>query len=157
ARTALQVEASSAYVAAARGEAERRGQADRVSIRHGDFVELAQQLPSADLVTLDRVICCYPDFERLIERSAEKALRFWAASFPRERWFVRLSMAWENAGRARAGNPFRTYVHPVAQVYALLEAAGLAPLRIQRGLFWEYLLCERKSLPAGSGPRSSGG
>jgi tRNA1(Val) A37 N6-methylase TrmN6 len=56
-RQAMDVEASAAYLAAARDEVARRGQAERISFQHGDFVALAPTIPAADIVTLDRVIC----------------------------------------------------------------------------------------------------
>jgi magnesium-protoporphyrin O-methyltransferase len=60
AASAVDVDASREYLAIARAEAERRGLADRVEYRYGDVVELAADLPPADIVTLDSVICCYP-------------------------------------------------------------------------------------------------
>lgn len=151
--TAVQVEAAGAYIDAARSEAERRGQAGRVTFLHGDAVDLVATLAPADLVTLDRVICCYPDLESLVAVTAGKARRFWAASFPRERWFIHLKMRWENARRARAGSEFRSYVHPVSQVYSLLAGAGFTPIRTHRGLFWEVVLCRRDDdlTPIGTG------
>src|SRR5688572_21687218 len=55
------VDAASSYLTAAGAEAQRRGHRERIKFVHGDFVPLAGQLPEADLVTLDRVVCCYPD------------------------------------------------------------------------------------------------
>lgn len=72
---AIHVEASASYLKAAEQEAERRGWRDRLTHHHGDFVDLASTLPDADVVTLDRVICCYPDMARLVELSAAKAKR----------------------------------------------------------------------------------
>jgi len=143
ARSAVHLEAAAAYVDAGREETTRRGQSDRVRFVQGDVVDLAEQLAPADLVALDRVICCYPAAESLVQTTASKARRFWVASFPRDRWITRGHTRWENARRARAGNPFRSFVHPVPGIYALLGAAGLVPLRIHRGLFWEVTLCAR--------------
>src|SRR5688500_17373791 len=70
---AVHVDASAAYIQVARQEAERRGHADRVEFHHGDFVDLAERVPLADVVTLDRVICCYPDMPALVEASATRA------------------------------------------------------------------------------------
>ena len=106
-------------------------------------VHLAEQLAPADLVTLDRVICCYPAAEALVRTTAAKARRYWAASFPRDRWITRGHTRWENARRARAENPFRTFVHLIPGIYALLQAGDLVPQRIHRGLFWEIVLCSR--------------
>src|SRR5689334_19226111 len=72
AERATSVEASSAYLRAAREEAERRGHAGRISYQAGDFVAIADRVELADVVTLDRVICCYPDMEALVSRSADR-------------------------------------------------------------------------------------
>jgi 2-polyprenyl-3-methyl-5-hydroxy-6-metoxy-1,4-benzoquinol methylase len=66
AATAVDLDASREYMATARGEAERRGLAGRVEYRYGDVVELAAELPPADIVTLDSVICCYPYLPALL-------------------------------------------------------------------------------------------
>ena len=60
AESAVAVEASSAYIAAAREIGERLGQESKVHYVHGDFTAAASVISSADAVILDRVICCYP-------------------------------------------------------------------------------------------------
>lgn len=59
---AVAVDASEAYLSAARNEAPRRVRAGAVDWRHGDLVSLASEFRPATVVTLDRVICCYPAF-----------------------------------------------------------------------------------------------
>lgn len=119
------VEASTAYMAAARAEAERRGHAGRITPRHGDFVELAPTIPPADVVTLDRVICCYPDMPRLVERSAAHAQALYGVVYPRDTWWVRLGLAAVNVlFRARRG-PFRVFAHPSAAIEAIVQGNGL--------------------------------
>ncbi len=80
----VSVDASSAYARVAEQEAERQGHADRISRRHGDFVDAAPDLEDADVVTLDRVICCYHDVQKLVGLSSRKAKRVYAVVFPRE-------------------------------------------------------------------------
>jgi magnesium-protoporphyrin O-methyltransferase len=143
--TAVHVDAAGSYIRAAQAESGCRGHLDRVRFLHGDFLTLAPAIAPADLVTLDRVICCYPDLEPLLVASIGAARRYWAASFPRELWYVRLHTRWENRRRARAENPFRTFVHPVALIYDLLGRAGLRVLRVRRGPVWEIVVCERES------------
>jgi len=143
-RAAVHVEAAKAYVQAAQDEADRRGHAERVQFLHGDFLALAPTIGKADLVTLDRVLCCYPELEPLLLASAARTGRYWAASFPRDRWYVRLHMRWQNRLRARTGNAFRTFVHPVARIYELLRGTGLRPLRVWRRPVWEGVLCIRE-------------
>ena len=97
ARNAVHVDVSPDYLAVAREEAERRGQADRVEFVRGDFVDLAAARSESDVVTLDRVICCYPDMDRLVALSADKARRLFGAIYPREAWWMRLAAAGVNA------------------------------------------------------------
>jgi 2-polyprenyl-3-methyl-5-hydroxy-6-metoxy-1,4-benzoquinol methylase len=62
--SAIDVDASREYPATARGEAERRGLAGRVEYRYGDVVELAADLPPADIVTLDSASAAIPTCRR---------------------------------------------------------------------------------------------
>jgi 2-polyprenyl-3-methyl-5-hydroxy-6-metoxy-1,4-benzoquinol methylase len=64
------INASDAYIRTAREESERRSLSGRVTYHHGDFLELAETIPPADIVTLDRVVNVYPDWKRLIHLSA---------------------------------------------------------------------------------------
>jgi len=78
-----------------------------------------------------------------VAASAARARRYWAASFPRDRWYVRLHARWQNMMRARAGNAFRTFIHPVGRIYELLSRSGLKPLRTWHRPVWEVVLCAR--------------
>ncbi len=141
---AIHLEAAAACVAAAEEEAGRRGHRGRVRFRHGDFVSMAAELGSAELVLLDRVVCCYPDLQPLISLSAEKAERYYALSFPHDRWYVRAHTRWQNFRRRRAGNAFRTFVHPVTEIEALVRAAGFRVQRSCGTLVWAVLVCTRR-------------
>lgn len=142
-RSAVHVEAAHAYIDVAREESARRGHAERVRFLHGDFLALAPSVASADLVTLNRVVCCYAAFEPLIRLSAEKAGQYYALSFPHDRWYMRAHTRWQNHRRKRAGNLFRTFVHPVSEIHALIRAAGFSVRRSSRTLTWEVLVCAR--------------
>lgn len=123
-RRAIEVDASSAYLQVARGEAERQGHADRISYHHGDFVVLASQLPLADLVTLDKVICCYPDIQTLVNLSAVHATKLNGFVIPRDTWWMRVRTGLVNLGLYLQRNPFRTFLHPTRDVDAVLRANG---------------------------------
>ena len=77
------VEASAAYQEAARDETKCRGDMARVTFMLGDFVDLAESVPPADIVTLDRVVNTYPNAERLIELSADLRRRLYGIVLPR--------------------------------------------------------------------------
>jgi hypothetical protein len=84
------IDASDAYIQTAREESERRGFTGRVTYHHGNFLELADTIPPADIVTLDRVINVYPDWQRLIQFSAARAHRLYGLVYPRDALPVRM-------------------------------------------------------------------
>jgi hypothetical protein len=84
------VEASAAYLDAAREEGQRRGHDGRVTYLHGDFVDLADLVGPAEIVTLDRVINVYPGWERLAGLAAGRARRLFGLVYPRDTRAVRL-------------------------------------------------------------------
>src|SRR5688572_17199897 len=120
------VEIASAYLQVAQEVAQKRGYGDRVRFMQGDFVCLAEKIPSVDLVTLDRVVCCYPDVKPFIEASASKSLKWYALSYPRDKWWVRLAIGFENWRRRRAGDSFQVHIHSETLIDELIERAGFS-------------------------------
>jgi magnesium-protoporphyrin O-methyltransferase len=140
---ALLVEVSPAYLQAARQEARERNTLDRMEFAEGDFVPLAPDIDAADIVTLDRVICCYPDADALVRLSAAKARHLYALAFPRDRWYVRLALRIENVRQRIRGRAYRAYAHPHARIDALIAEAGLRPAGETHTLAWRVVLYER--------------
>ena len=124
-------------IVVAREEAARRGLTDRISWLQGDFVDLALELPGADIVTLDRVVCCYPLYRPLLENAAAKSRRWLALSYPRDRWYVRLGLRIENFLLRLRRIDFRAFVHPVAAMDRLLREAGFIPIRNNMTFVWQ--------------------
>jgi SAM-dependent methyltransferase len=123
---AIAVDASSAYNGVARQEAARLGRTEAVRFVHADFVSVASELPAVTLVTLDRVVCCYPSYEALLNASVRHAEQSLALSYPRDVWYVRFGVMLENAQRRLMKNPFRTFVHSPARMENLIRSAGFA-------------------------------
>jgi 16S rRNA G966 N2-methylase RsmD len=133
--SATVLEASSAYAAAAQDEANRRARAAVVNVLQGDLVEVSNSLQSTDVVTLDRVVCCYPSYEPLLAHALKHATHGFALSYPRDRWYVRAAMWFENAKRARKSR-FRTFVHPPHDMQQVIERAGFSLARRRQTAFW---------------------
>lgn len=144
---ATHVDISPDYVDAARVESARRGQADRVRFVIGDFVEVAATIDAADVVTLDRVICCFPDMERLVARSAEKARRLYGAVYPRDRWWTRVGIVTMNVMKRLRRSAFRSYLHSPEAIDILLRRLGLERRSVQRTWFWEVVVYRRATSP----------
>jgi magnesium-protoporphyrin O-methyltransferase len=122
--SATSVDASSAYLVAAREESDRRGLSGRITYLHGDFVELAPSVPAADIVTLDRVLNVYPDWERLASLSAERARRLYGIVIPRNTPFVRLVISGINLMLRLKGKRIRAAVVPIHAIDQVLKATG---------------------------------
>ena len=136
ATSAVAVDASTAYVRAARDEAVHRGQESAIRFVHADFVDVAHQVPSASIVTLDRVVCCYPSCEPLLDAALAHAERCLALSYPRDVWYVRVGMALENGRRRLARNNFRTFVHPITKIEERIRRAGFRLWRRRESWIW---------------------
>lgn len=150
-------DAARAYLEAAREEAQRQGHAERIHHRHGDFVEFAGELESADIVTLDRVICCYPEMESLVGLSAAKARRLYGLVYPREVWWTKLGNRLLNLTLWLARNPFRVFVHSSEAVDAVLREAGLRRCHYRRTPFWQVAVYRRERPIEGGGPGARDG
>jgi 2-polyprenyl-3-methyl-5-hydroxy-6-metoxy-1,4-benzoquinol methylase len=143
ARSVIAIDASSAYLHAARQEAERQGYTGRVDYHQGDFVELAPQLPPADIVTLEKVICCYPDMRSMVGLSAARASKLYGVVFPRDTWWMRLASLCLNILPRLQRNAYRFFVHPTEAVEAVVRANGLKRRYYRKTLLWQVIVYTR--------------
>ena len=144
------VDAARAYVAVGSREIERCGLSDRATFRHGDFVELADRVEPADIVTLHRVVCCYGDWVALVDASATRARRLLGLVYPNDRWWVRLAIRCGNLMLRLSGQSFRGYVHPERRVDERIRAAGFERRLHHRGWVWQTVLYERVGYQSGA-------
>lgn len=144
-KRALVVDASAAYLAAAATEVARRSLAGSVELVHGDFLNVAEELPKASLVILDRVVCCYPYYEPLLDQALRHAEHGFAFSYPRDRWYVRATVWFENAQRRWRTNSFRTFVHPVARMRQIIERAGFERVSHRGTIAWSVDVFVKRS------------
>jgi magnesium-protoporphyrin O-methyltransferase len=120
----------------ARTLAKSRGLEMRTDYRVGDFVDLADTFEPAEVVILDKVICCYPDAQTLVRKSIAKALRLYAYTLPRDRWYTRAGVALTAAFMRLIGSRFRPFVHDPEQVAGAVTAAGFRKHYENRTLIW---------------------
>ena len=135
--SAVSVELTPSYEASAGELLREAGFADRVERRVMDFVDAGPQVGDADIVVMNRVICCYPDLPRLAGAAADRARGILVMSFPKERWWTRIVVWMANVGMLIARREFRIFLHPVAEIIATGEQHGLKPAADRPGLFWQ--------------------
>lgn len=142
AERAINVELSPEYEGAAMALASERGVQHRIERRVGDFVS-EQDIPKVDAVVMNRVVCCYPDYEALVGAAADHAGRLLVFTFPRERALVRGAFRLMNLWLRLTRNDFRGFVHPTSAMLEVGRRHGLTPVLQRQGPFWQLAALER--------------
>jgi SAM-dependent methyltransferase len=137
------VDASSAFLAAAGKNAAQLRLAEATSYQQADFALQADGFEAADVVVMDRVICCYPHLSQLLRAAAEHARRYLALSFPLDRWWVRLPVWLVDRFLTLFGSGYHPYVHRHEEIVAIAAAAGLRPVHRDRSGVWQIMVFAR--------------
>lgn len=135
----VNVDASHAYQAVSKTEAENRSLGQRTEYHYGDFTDLAGRLPESQIVTLDKVICCYPDADKLLDESLKKATEIYGLVFPRETILARLAFRLGNAWFKFRKSEFRTYLHPASKVESIVRSHGFSKRTYKQTFFWHVM------------------
>ena len=134
---------STAYSEAFQEEVSNKAVDKQVEFHLGDFLEEHQKIEQADLVTLDKVICCYKNYEGLVSISAQKAKKWYAYSAPRDVWWVRFVYFLKQKIRWIENNPFRSYVHPIQKIENILSKNDFKKIRSTSNWEWETVVYEK--------------
>ena len=136
-------DASPAYLEVARRQVTSRYGTRPSHFVLGDFAQTATRLSDADVVTLNRVVCCYPDVDALLRAASACARRLIAFTYPRDRWYVRVVAALENFWYRLTRNSFRAFIHSPQHMASLLEGAGFVRAGNRQSLAWSLDLYQR--------------
>jgi len=137
------VELVAAYEPYARELAREKGLEERTTFRVADVLEDPGAVEPADVVLLNRVVCCSPDGVALAGEAAKLAQRTFVLSFPRDVIWVRSGLRLVNLGLRVLRRSFRSFVHPPTALAAAAEAAGLERADGGHGLVWEFAAFRR--------------
>jgi hypothetical protein len=137
------VELVGAYEPYARELASDKGFSDRVTFRVADLVDDPDAVEPADVVVLNRVVCCSPDGIELTGTAAGLARRAMVLSYPRDVAWVRFGIGVLNLGQRMLRRSFRAFVHPPAGLRGAAEEHGLSATECGRTAFWEYTTLQR--------------
>ena len=131
------------YEAHVRALAREAGVADRVSFRMADLVADPAAGSPADIVVMNKVVCCTPDGVELAGIAASLARRTLALSYPRRAWWVRGVLHLVNAYFRVRRRRFRVYVHAPDALHTAVEAHGLARASERDGPVFRVVAFER--------------
>jgi 2-polyprenyl-3-methyl-5-hydroxy-6-metoxy-1,4-benzoquinol methylase len=145
AASATNLELSPGYEAEAAVLIAEAGVADRVDRRLVDIADDTAAVQPADIVILHRVVCCYPDYAKLLGAAAEHARRRLLFSHPPRNPVSRAVIAIQNRLLGLTGRDFRAYAHPQAAMLAVLTERGLRPVVVHRGPVWQIAAATRSA------------
>ena len=117
------VDASSGYINMATTHAVKAGLENRTTYIQGDFTEVSSALPKVDTLTLDKVICCYPNYKNILEAATKKA-NVIALSYPMDGIIADAFRGLGVLYMKAKGNPFRPYVHSVSDIRLTMRNLG---------------------------------
>lgn len=119
------------------------GLQDRVRRVFGDLVQDPGLAGEADIVVLNRVVCCYPDVVGLLTAAGSRARRTLVLSYPPRNAVVRAGLATVNGWQRLRGRDYRAFAHRPRAMHEVLGHVGLRSfVRTRRGV-WIVSALER--------------
>ncbi len=134
---ATNLELVDSYDEQAQALAASAGVADRVHRRRLDIAVSPGEVEPADIVVLHRVVCCYPDYERLLSAAADHARRALVFSHPPRNPLSRAMLGSQNAWFRFTGNSFRTFTHPPQAMLEVARSRGFDLSYRHAGGVWQ--------------------
>jgi magnesium-protoporphyrin O-methyltransferase len=133
---AVSVELTPTYEDVARQLLTESGLEDRVERKVMDFAQAADQVDAADVVVLNRVVCCYHDMPRLAGAAADHARQLLVLSFPRRTWWTEIGLVLANWIFLVTRREFHIFLHPPNEILATSERHGLRNVHDDEGALW---------------------
>jgi 16S rRNA G966 N2-methylase RsmD len=142
---AQNLELSPAYEQQAHTLAEQAGVQGRIDWRIHDLAKDPGAVAPADLVVLHRVVCCYPDYQRLLAAAADHARRALVFSYPPRNLLSRAFYQGFNLMMRLTRSSFRGFARPPGAMLGVLEDHGLRRSYERRSRIWQVAGLERAS------------
>lgn len=136
AKSAVGIDLAPDMLKEAQDWADEKGLTDRVEYIQGDFIELLDQVDAADVTILDKVVCCYPHAELLINHSINKTKHVYALTYPRKRWFIKVAIEIMAFFLKISGSDFRAFVHNPEDIERWITKAGFKKTEQQQTFIW---------------------
>jgi magnesium-protoporphyrin O-methyltransferase len=116
---------------------------DRAERRLHDIAAEPDGVEAADIVVLHRVVCCYPDYERLLGAAAQRARRVLVFSYPPRNMVSRAFISVENFVFRLLRREYRSFAHPPSAMLGLLGERGLRRTFAHHTHVWQIAGLER--------------
>ncbi len=135
---ATNLELVDSYEDDAQSLAAEAGVADRITRRQLDIAASPDAVERHDIVVLHRVVCCYPDYQKLLESASEHAGRLLVFSHPPRNLVSRFLFGSQNLLFRIRRTAFRAYAHDPEAMTAAASGRLLEAYR-HRGVAWHVV------------------
>jgi len=140
---AVSVELTPTYEEEAVALLREAGLSDRVERKIMDFATAGAAVESADIVIMNRVICCYPDMPRLAGAASDHAREMLVMSFPRRTLWMRAGLGLANLMFRAMRREFQIFLHPPRRILATSQEHGLRTVLDDSGFLWTVAALRR--------------
>jgi magnesium-protoporphyrin O-methyltransferase len=137
------VDASDAYLQVVKDQANERQIIDKMNFVKGDFMDVAGQVGMHDLVTLDKVICCYPNAKQLLTASLEKCNKFYGLIYPLDGIIANIAIFFARMYFKIIKSSFRPYIHSHKEVNQHIVLKGFVKRHEALAFPWKIYVYER--------------
>jgi 2-polyprenyl-3-methyl-5-hydroxy-6-metoxy-1,4-benzoquinol methylase len=140
---ATNLELSESYEQQAQQLLAEAGMTDRVQRRIVDIAAAPDDVELADVVVLHRVVCCYPDYAKLLDAVASHTRRLVVFSYPPRNLASRAAFGAENLSFRLRRSQFRVFTHPPQAMLDVLHAHGLHTSTMHQSMAWHIVTGQR--------------
>ena len=152
ASSCMGVDLSSAAIHEANEFAKESGLQDRARFEVGNAASI--QHPTADIVVMDKVLCCYPDADSLLKTASASSRELLSFVVPRNEGLMkpmmRVGIGMINLVERVRKTGFRLYLHPLRSLDRLLVDNGFQRSSKAKSRFWLVFLYKRTGPGAAS-------
>ncbi|HUI63892.1 MAG TPA: methyltransferase domain-containing protein [Bacteroidota bacterium] len=153
AASARVMDAAPGMIESARRLANKMALSEKMDFRAEEFLSVADVQPEADIVLLDKVLCCLENPKKMIGASASKARRLYAVSFPRDSFIAKIVFKGTALlGRLLRWSFYPSYHEPSA-LAGWIKDEGFSEAYSGRTVIWQILVYRRENgrdIPAGN-------
>ena len=142
-KNTLDVDASNGYLEVAKSYAENNDYMDKVRFLYGDLVDKAGEIKAHDFVTLDKVVCCYPDYKSLLGMALDKCNETIALTYPLGGPISKITAIFENIYFYFKKNPFHTYIHSPREIERFIISKGFKVVHKKISFPWHVQVYEK--------------
>jgi len=145
-KSVCDIDASNGYIAVAKTFAEEQGYGENVRFVQGDFVEKSIEISNSDYTTLDKVICCYPDYKSLLSATLKKCNSTIGIVYPFGGLLPKAVAKLEMIYFWIRNIQFGTYIHNPKEVEKFVLDQGFEIIEKSTSFLWHIQIYRKKEM-----------